>query len=322
MCKKAEKPGVKVRRAYQIRRLTIRPTNYMIAVDFRKKSCLLGVNLDHALLRSGISTVAFTLIGPRMWEGWSMADFTIVKGMVDGQSISQWTEDWWTWALQAPYATNPLLDATGAFAGVDNNNSVFFVAGTASLGGPATVVRTFDVPAGKPLLIPILNSFDTLDPKNVENKDMQVFKKDVTGLSAEIDGVPIANLQSYLVRTDFFSMGPTQSGSLIEHIGASVGQELTPTKSSGYWLMVEGLAPGQHSLEFGGTLSSGFSTLTTDYITVDPLASLNSSSALFSIQAPAPGLVPELSTWVLMILGFASLCLAGWLGSRRKAVTA
>jgi hypothetical protein len=53
-----------------------------------------------------------------------MADFTIVKGMVDGQSISQWTQDWWTWALQAPYATNPLLDATGAFAGVDNNNSV------------------------------------------------------------------------------------------------------------------------------------------------------------------------------------------------------
>jgi hypothetical protein len=253
-----------------------------------------------------------------------MADFAIVKGMVDGQTIAQWTEDWWTWALQAPNATNPLLDTTGAFAGVDNNDSVYFVAGTASdFGGPATVVRTFDVPAGKPLLIPILNTFDTLDPKNVENKDMQAFKKDVTGLFAEIDGVPIANLQSYLVRTDFFSMGPTQPGSLVEAIGAPVGVDLSPTKSSGYWLMVQGLAPGQHSLEFGGSLSPGFSTMTTDNITVDPIATLeDSSGALFSIRVVAPGVVPELSTWVMMILGFASLCLAGWLGSRRKAVAA
>jgi hypothetical protein len=121
-----------------------------------------------------------------------MADFTIVKGMVDGQTIATWTQDWWTWALQAPYVTNPLLDTTGAYAGINNNEPVYFVAGTASdFGGPANVDRMFDVPAGKPLLIPVLNSFDTLDPKNVENMDMQAFQNGVRGLFAEIDGVPI-----------------------------------------------------------------------------------------------------------------------------------
>jgi hypothetical protein len=50
-----------------------------------------------------------------------------------------------------------LLDTTGAFAGVDNNRPVFFIAGTFSTGDAAGAAdRTFDVPAGKPLLIPML----------------------------------------------------------------------------------------------------------------------------------------------------------------------
>lgn len=63
-------------------------------------------------------------------------------------------------------------------------------------------------------------------------------------------------------------MGPTELGSLAEAIGAPVGVALSLTKASGYWLMVEGLAPGPHTLEFGGTLSTGFSSMTTDHIVV------------------------------------------------------
>ena len=194
--------------------------------------------------------------------------FSLDKGMVAGETIAQWTQKWWTWALQAPADQNPLLDTTGAFAdGSTNTDAVFFIGGT--MGGTAD--RTFTVPAGKPLLIPILNQFDTLDPKNVENKALTNFQKSVTSLFADIDGIPLKNLQSDLVRTDFFSMGPTQSGSLVEQLGAPVGVDLSPTKSSGYWLLVDGLAAGStHTLHFGGSLSSGFSTETTDHITVGP----------------------------------------------------
>jgi hypothetical protein len=198
-----------------------------------------------------------------------MTDFTLATGVVDGLTLADWTEDWWTWALQAPDATNPLFDPTGAYAGTDNAAPVYFVAGTASgFGGPPIVDRTFTVPAGEPLLIPILNEFDTEDPKYVERDDVQEFRQDVTGLFAEIDGVRITHLRSDLVSTGFFSMGPTQPGSLAEAIGAPVGSDLSPTKASGYWLMVEGLAPGPHTLEFGGSLSTGFSSMTTDHIVV------------------------------------------------------
>lgn len=161
------------------------------------------------------------------------------------------------------------FDPTGAYAGIDNAAPVYFIAGTASgFAGPPIVDRTFTVPAGEPLLIPILNDFDSQDPKHTEREDLKVFRQDVTGLFAEIDGVRIAHLHSDLVTTGFFSMGPTQPGSLAEAIGGAVGVELSPTKASGYWLMVEGLKPGPHTLEFGGSLSTSFSTMTTDHIVV------------------------------------------------------
>src|ERR1700759_5796917 len=73
-------------------------------------------------------------------------------GMVAGETVSQWTQDWWTWALQSPAATSPMVDPTGANAGINNTGDMFFIGG--SFGGDAT--RTFDVPAGVPLLVPVL----------------------------------------------------------------------------------------------------------------------------------------------------------------------
>ena len=92
-------------------------------------------------------------------------------------------------------------------------------------------------------------------------------------------------------------MGETRSGSLIESIGAPVGSELDPTLGSGYWLMVSGLSPGEHTLTFGGAESpwpvapDGFSTSVIDRINVG---------------------VPEPATWAMMLLGFAGLGYAGY----------
>jgi hypothetical protein len=63
-------------------------------------------------------------------------------------------------------------------------------------------------------------------------------------------------------------MGRTRPGSEIAAIGAAVGSELSPTLGSGYWLMVSGLSPGEHTLTFGGAESDGFSVSVTDHIDV------------------------------------------------------
>ena len=187
---------------------------------------------------------------------------------VAGKSIADWTAAWWTWALQAPAAHDPIADTSGADAHVNNDGPVFFVAGSYGFG-PLT--RSFDVPAGRPLLVPLLNLFDTepaiLDSKypGVTLADRQnaagilvgdwLASVDTSSLFASIDGNAVANPSQYLEVTGLFSMGPALAGSVVEGFGIVAGDVLDPTKSGGYWLMIEGLTLGAHTLHLGGTSS-------------------------------------------------------------------
>jgi len=188
---------------------------------------------------------------------------------VEGRTIAEWTEAWWTWAFQAPAATNPLLDETGEFAHVNNDGPVFFIAGGA--GGPVT--RSFTVPGDRPILVPVLNAVAWREPIEVLNGLVAEFPGAVTDLFASIDGEPVENLESHLEVTGLFSMGPVQPGSLIEALGETAGTVLSPSRAVGYWLMIEGLSPGAHTLRFGGAhelAPGGFSTDITARIQVVP----------------------------------------------------
>jgi len=200
-----------------------------------------------------------------------------------GQSIAEWTADWWTWGFQAPARLveqpdgtasiegNPLTDTTGEFAGVDNDGPVFFVAGT--FGGD--VERSFKVPEGKPLLIPLVNYIvnqyedeqngDLARQKAVIDSTLAPIKGTITDLFAEIDGFPIRNLGLHYEETDFFAMGPARAGTLNEVLGAPLGDDLYPSKSIGNWLIVDHLSPGAHTLHFGGTIA-GTEVNVTDHI--------------------------------------------------------
>jgi hypothetical protein len=43
-----------------------------------------------------------------------------------------WSTAWWNWAVIEPVATNPLFDATGAFAGKNQTGPVWFLGGSFS----------------------------------------------------------------------------------------------------------------------------------------------------------------------------------------------
>ena len=224
--------------------------------------------------------------------------------VVAGKSIADWTAAWWAWALQAPVATNPILDSNGAYANVNNNGPVYFVAGN-------TADRTFNVPAGKPILLPLINVTDTesippdvpgtplTDRETAANLFVDAFMGAVnTGsLFASIDGSPVVNISNYQEVTGLFGFGPSQPGSLLDAIGVTAGTDTYPTKSGGYWLMIDGLSQGPHTLSFGG--SAG------DFLVDTPIGPLG--LAAFSTETTDSIEVPEPATGLLLISAIAGM---------------
>ena len=99
---------------------------------------------------------------------WPANAYTILpqNSVVAGQSIADWTAAWWSWVWQSPAASYPPADPNGIFANQNNNGPVFFIAGTT--GTTTSATRSFNVPFGRPLLIPMINFADT-EPAEVQN---------------------------------------------------------------------------------------------------------------------------------------------------------
>ena len=187
---------------------------------------------------------------------------------VAGSTQLELAEQWVQWALSIDAVSNPLLDTTGASAHVNNNGPVFFVAGNAAGGSSA---RTFTVPAGKPIFFPVVNAFDLEVP--TDGCDVQcafTFIPGVggaTGLYATLDGQDLLTFPSYRqTSTAFFTVDfPASLRDAFGFPSQYVG--LLDAITDGYWVAVEGLTPGPHTLEFGGTipeLAPGYLPFTLD----------------------------------------------------------
>src|SRR5688572_19512502 len=77
-----------------------------------------------------------------------------------GTTHSELAGAWWNWALNQPPDTNPILDETGEFAAMGQDEDwgqgrkIFFLAG--NFGGDT--VRRCTIPKGKALFFPLANN--------------------------------------------------------------------------------------------------------------------------------------------------------------------
>jgi len=175
-----------------------------------------------------------------------------------GQTYGRWAAEWWQWALGVPAAVNPLADTTGEHCAQRQVDKVWFLAGSVST---APVVRTCDVPAGKSLFFPLINTIYGAflnDPPETRTEEFVRAAGSCTvpaEISVLIDGLeihkplrfftgasgsqsPVFNVQ--MPPGNLFGVDETVTPELV----------LSPSAEQGYYLFVRPLTPGAHTIRW------------------------------------------------------------------------
>ena len=186
-----------------------------------------------------------------------------------GQSYGQWAADWWTWALEQPAPTNPLLDTTGARCANHQSGRVWFLAGTTISG--QRITRRCSVPKNTALLFPIVNNSasaygcdDTTPPGCVpdgpewynvsylravlDDNVKPQFKVDAFRVT--IDGCAVAALAAYYEESTVFRVALPDD----DLFNQPRGWVFDPIVDVGYYLMVKPLSKGAHTIHFEGAI--------------------------------------------------------------------
>ncbi|MGS0683689.1 hypothetical protein ACVBEQ_00815 [Nakamurella sp. GG22] len=140
-----------------------------------------------------------------------------------------------------------------------------FLAGTT--GGKAT--RHCTVPAGKSLLIPMINiECSTVEGNGTEYWELrqcaQGIADDFDDQFLIIDGVRVGNVGRFRVQTGLFTFSVTEG-----NIFGVPATAATNSVSDGYWAVIAPLCAGHHKVTFGGSYPPGpFTTRATYQLTV------------------------------------------------------
>jgi hypothetical protein len=180
-----------------------------------------------------------------------------VKGKWNGRTYSEWSTQWWKWALEQPVPSNPLLDVTGDRANLGQKYDVFFLAGT--IGGEP-VVRECQIPQ-KPLFFPVVNAefsgaeyglnYSDKDDKELLNLTIDLIDR-VTCREVIIDGISVIELDKQRVRSDRFYIDFPKDNIYKEFYNVRAGK--TPAYSDGYWILLKPLKEGRHVIKFSGEI--------------------------------------------------------------------
>jgi hypothetical protein len=165
--------------------------------------------------------------------------------IVEDRTPEMWSVRWWMWAASFRGEESPVTDRKGTRCGAGQEGDTFLLAGGY---GSDPVRRTCTVPRGKNVFFPLVTYIvmseggRDCDPLKWEARAMT--DKPVS-LFAELDGMPIEGVESRRA----------SSGKCFNVNARSHGPNV-PAAADGYWLMLRPLAPGRHTLHFGGELAS------------------------------------------------------------------
>jgi hypothetical protein len=175
-----------------------------------------------------------------------------------------------------PAIVNPVLDTTGAHCTEGQTGHVWFLA--SAFFGSCSVEQSCTVPTGTALFFPLINAFYEAflnDPPETRTEAFlraQVACNDVV-IVAEINGIEVHNPLQYVEESPLFEVQLPEDN--VVSLGEDVIPELllSPSVDAGYYLFVQPLPPGEHTLHWEASQScpsGGFAQDVTYHIMVQP----------------------------------------------------
>jgi hypothetical protein len=184
-----------------------------------------------------------------------------------GASYGTWSARWWQFVYQFPIHNppytgpiyNPLFDETGSQCTLGQAGRVWYMVGVFNESGSAT--RSCTVPSNVALFFPILNTEwdnNCIDPPLTVEQLRQIAAEGIdltTELHASFDGAPLTkDLFGFRATSPVFTYVLPPDDNIAQLFGCDVSGVTDPAVADGYYLMMAPLTPGQHTLNFGGTL--------------------------------------------------------------------
>jgi hypothetical protein len=162
-----------------------------------------------------------------------------------GKSYGEWAGIFWQWLLSFPADASPAFEQGEVAYGAQKQSGPVWILESGNVGVWERHVR---VPTGKGLLfsitgaacdtlsLPGLSEQDLLDCVNAPFNELTIFA------SAEVDGLPIANVDRYLVTSPLFDINVPENG--LFGIPSGIGQAI----EKGWFFVLAPLSKGQHTI--------------------------------------------------------------------------
>lgn len=176
---------------------------------------------------------------------------------------------WLRWAMALPASNGPIADQTGDACELDQHGKIWFLAGT--FDGP--VVRNCTIPANKALFFPLIVRWVIPDPADVDTPaevdELMTWVPDYFAESRAATCELILRIDGEDILPDTAALDMELYVEVLEPFDLELNADNWATqwgKAGGYqpfvvldghFALLEPLPPGDHVLEFGGSICDG-----------------------------------------------------------------
>ena len=203
------------------------------------------------------------MIRRHLCQAVAVASVLVVPSVSKADLLQDLSAQWWQQVLSIPTAANPLTEVTGANCMVGQRGNVWFLTGIFNSGG--TLSRSCSVPEGVSLFFPIVNSLQVNIPNTCGQRGPMsvdkmrviaaVFIDGISGMTATLDGAPLAGI-TRIKSIPFVSAFPVENIFVAPCNGDLPAGIYSPSVDDGYYVKLDGLSVGKHTLHFTATSSA------------------------------------------------------------------